>query len=141
VRTRIGAVRRRAGALIAGPVDTNRIGVTLVLLRPAAVGFRRRLTRWALGAQPKAPWVIGGGAPACPSALSPQYLSKRTYSGATGMALAGGVRRALALTQLPIDVGERASDLAALIDAETTIIVRVPSFQALNINDRIAPAS
>ena len=45
VRTRIGAVRRRAGALIAGPVDTNRIGVTLVchgLLRPAARGYRRR---------------------------------------------------------------------------------------------------
>ena len=39
MRTRIGAVRRRAGALIASPVDTNRIGVTLVchgLLRPAA---------------------------------------------------------------------------------------------------------
>jgi hypothetical protein len=30
VRTRIGTVRRRAGALIAGPVDTNRIGVALV---------------------------------------------------------------------------------------------------------------
>jgi hypothetical protein len=30
VRARIGAVRRRAGALIAGPVDTNRISVTLV---------------------------------------------------------------------------------------------------------------
>ena len=30
VRTRIGAIRRRAGALIAGPVDTNRIRVTLV---------------------------------------------------------------------------------------------------------------
>jgi len=47
VRTRIGAVRRRAGALIAGPVDTNRIGVTLVchgLLRPAARGYRRRLS-------------------------------------------------------------------------------------------------
>jgi hypothetical protein len=29
MRTRIGAVRRRAGALIAGPVETNRIGVTL----------------------------------------------------------------------------------------------------------------
>jgi hypothetical protein len=46
VRTRISAVRRSAGALIAGPVDTNRIGVTLVchgLLRPAARGCRRRL--------------------------------------------------------------------------------------------------
>jgi hypothetical protein len=30
VRTRIGAVCRCAGALIAGPVDTNRIHVTLV---------------------------------------------------------------------------------------------------------------
>jgi hypothetical protein len=30
VRTRIGAVRRRADPLIAGPVDANRIGVTLV---------------------------------------------------------------------------------------------------------------
>jgi hypothetical protein len=30
VRTRIGAVRRRTGALIADPIETNRIGVTLV---------------------------------------------------------------------------------------------------------------
>src|SRR5215469_4323003 len=39
MRPRIGAVRRRAGALIAGPVETNRIGVTLVcheLLREIA---------------------------------------------------------------------------------------------------------
>src|SRR5262249_3634124 len=39
MRTRIGAVRRRAGALIAGPVETNRIGVTFVchgLLRQIA---------------------------------------------------------------------------------------------------------
>src|SRR5215469_13482241 len=44
VRTRIRAVRRRAGALIAGPVDTNRIGVTLVCqgllrLRPVSGYF------------------------------------------------------------------------------------------------------
>jgi hypothetical protein len=41
MRTRIGAVRRRASALIADPIETNRIGVTLVcngLLRPAAIG-------------------------------------------------------------------------------------------------------
>jgi len=47
VRTRVGAVRRRAGAPIAGPVNTNRIGVTLVchgLLRPAARRCRRRLS-------------------------------------------------------------------------------------------------
>jgi hypothetical protein len=30
VRTRIGAVRRRSCALLAGPVDANRIGMTLV---------------------------------------------------------------------------------------------------------------
>jgi hypothetical protein len=30
VRSQIGAVRRRAGALIPGPLETNRIGVTLV---------------------------------------------------------------------------------------------------------------
>ena len=39
VPTRIGAVSRRASTLIAGPVETNRIGVTLVchgLLQPAA---------------------------------------------------------------------------------------------------------
>ena len=39
MRTRIGAVRRRAGALIAGIVETNRIGVTFVchgLLRQIA---------------------------------------------------------------------------------------------------------
>src|SRR6516164_2964444 len=42
VRTRIGAVRRRASALIAGPVDTNRIGVTPVChgsLQPAARSY------------------------------------------------------------------------------------------------------
>jgi hypothetical protein len=53
VRTRIGAVRRRAGALIAGPVDTNRMGVTLVcqgLLRPAARSYRRRLSYRAVEA-------------------------------------------------------------------------------------------
>ena len=48
VRTRIGAVRRRAGALIAGPVDTDRMRVTLVghgLLRPAArCYYRERLS-------------------------------------------------------------------------------------------------
>jgi hypothetical protein len=33
VRTRIGAVRRRAGALIAGPVDANRIGGDACLSR------------------------------------------------------------------------------------------------------------
>ena len=46
VRTRIGAVRRRARALIACPVETNRIGVTLVcheLLRPAALGLSQKV--------------------------------------------------------------------------------------------------
>ena len=40
VRTRIGAVRRRAGARIAGSLDTNRIRVTLVChgLRTPALG-------------------------------------------------------------------------------------------------------
>jgi hypothetical protein len=48
-------VRRRAGALIAGPVDTNRIGVTLVvchgLLPPAARGYRGTLSYRAIEAQ------------------------------------------------------------------------------------------
>ena len=52
---RVGAVRRRAGALIAGPVDTNRIGVTLVvchgLLPPAARGYRGTLSYRAIEAQ------------------------------------------------------------------------------------------
>src|SRR4029077_4173477 len=58
VRTRIGAVRRRAGALIAGPVDTNRIGVTLVChgITPACgTKLSQKLSYRVLGAQPKAP--------------------------------------------------------------------------------------
>ena len=50
VRTRIGAVRRRAGALIAGPVDTsNRCDACLSRIAPPALGYRRRLRyfkRW-----------------------------------------------------------------------------------------------
>src|SRR5215212_1337922 len=48
VCTRICAIRRRAGALIAGPVDTNRMSVTPVchgLHRPAVLGYRRSLAR------------------------------------------------------------------------------------------------
>jgi hypothetical protein len=69
VRTRIGAIRRRAGALIARPFDTNRIRVTLVChgLR-LQLRYRRRLRYWALEARPVAPlghyspfWTISRG--------------------------------------------------------------------------------
>ncbi len=39
VRTRIGAVRRRAGALIAGPVDSNRIVFSVFLTQRTQKGF------------------------------------------------------------------------------------------------------
>jgi hypothetical protein len=57
VRTRIGAVRRRAGTLIAGPVNANRIRVMLVChgLRLRHWGYRRRLRYRALEAEPTAP--------------------------------------------------------------------------------------
>src|SRR6516165_8242223 len=47
VRSRIGAVRRCAGALIAGPVDANRIGV--VFVRHALLPSRARWGRYLLG--------------------------------------------------------------------------------------------
>src|SRR6516162_6108614 len=46
VRTRIGAVRRRSGALIAAPVDANRISVTLVCHGLMVTFASARLSVW-----------------------------------------------------------------------------------------------
>ena len=43
MRTRIGAVRRRPGTLVAGPVETKRIAVTLVCHGLLTLKRRRRI--------------------------------------------------------------------------------------------------